>query len=202
MAHTWRIFLLSKKYTVVGMVRRSSTVTFERIQHIQDDINIIQGDLHDQSSLVDVMEQYQPEEVYNLAAQSFVPTSWNQPVLTGEVTALGVTASWRQSALPTPRDASTRPRPARCSARCARCHRARLPPSTRAAHTAWQKYTGTGSPSTTASLITCTRSQASCSTTRARAGGRNLSPARSPMALPNQAGAVERAAAGQPGSAA
>jgi len=84
-------FLLSKKYTVVGMVRRSSTVTFERIQHIQDDITIIQGDLHDQSSLVDVMEQYQPEEVYNLAAQSFVPTSWNQPVLTGEVTALGVT---------------------------------------------------------------------------------------------------------------
>lgn len=84
-------FLLSKGYNVVGMVRRSSTVTFERIQHIQDDITIIQGDLHDQSSLVDVMEQYQPEEVYNLAAQSFVPTSWNQPVLTGEVTALGVT---------------------------------------------------------------------------------------------------------------
>jgi GDPmannose 4,6-dehydratase len=84
-------FLLSKGYKVVGMVRRSSTVTFERIQHIQDDVTIIQGDLHDQSSLVDVMEQYQPDEVYNLAAQSFVPTSWNQPVLTGEVTALGVT---------------------------------------------------------------------------------------------------------------
>ncbi|HLE15926.1 MAG TPA: GDP-mannose 4,6-dehydratase [Anaerolineales bacterium] len=84
-------FLLTKGYTVVGMVRRSSTVTFERIQHIQDDITIIQGDLHDQSSLVDVMERYQPDEVYNLAAQSFVPTSWNQPVLTGEVTALGVT---------------------------------------------------------------------------------------------------------------
>lgn len=84
-------FLLSKGYTVVGMVRRSSTVTFERISHIQDDIQIIQGDLHDQSSLVDVMEQYHPDEVYNLAAQSFVPTSWNQPVLTGEVTALGVT---------------------------------------------------------------------------------------------------------------
>jgi GDPmannose 4,6-dehydratase len=84
-------FLLSKGYEVVGMVRRSSTVTFERIQHIQDDINIIQGDLHDQSSLVDVMERYRPSEVYNLAAQSFVPTSWNQPVLTGEVTAIGVT---------------------------------------------------------------------------------------------------------------
>src|SRR4030065_2354840 len=84
-------FLLSKGYDVVGMVRRSSTVTFERIQHIQDDITIIQGDLHDQSSLVDLIERYRPDEVYNLAAQSFVPTSWSQPVLTGEVTALGVT---------------------------------------------------------------------------------------------------------------
>jgi len=84
-------FLHSKGYNVVGMVRRSSTVTFERVSHIQDNITIIQGDLHDQSSLVDLMEQFQPDEVYNLAAQSFVPTSWNQPVLTGEVTALGVT---------------------------------------------------------------------------------------------------------------
>jgi len=84
-------FLLAKGYQVVGMVRRSSTVTFERIHHIQDKITLVQGDLHDQSSLVDIMEQYHPDEVYNLAAQSFVPTSWNQPVLTGEVTALGVT---------------------------------------------------------------------------------------------------------------
>ncbi len=83
--------LLSKGYRVIGMMRRSSVVTFERIQHIQDQIDIIQGDLHDQSSLMDLIEQYKPEEVYNLAAQSFVPTSWNQPVLTGEVTALGVT---------------------------------------------------------------------------------------------------------------
>ena len=84
-------FLLERGYNVIGMVRRSSTVTFERIQHIQDDVTLIQGDLHDQSSLVDVMERYRPDEVYNLAAQSFVPTSWSQPVLTGEVTALGVT---------------------------------------------------------------------------------------------------------------
>jgi GDPmannose 4,6-dehydratase len=84
-------FLLSKGYQVIGMVRRSSTVTFGRIQHIQDDIEIIQGDLHDQSSLVSLIEEYRPDEVYNLAAQSFVPTSWKQPVLTGEVTALGVT---------------------------------------------------------------------------------------------------------------
>ncbi len=83
-------FLLKKGYNVVGMVRRSSTVTFERLSHIQDDITIAQGDLHDQSSLVALLEEYQPEEVYNLAAQSFVPTSWSQPILTGEVTALGV----------------------------------------------------------------------------------------------------------------
>ena len=84
-------FLLSKGYRVIGMVRRSSTVTFGRVEHIQDDIEIIQGDLHDQSSLVSLIEEYAPDEVYNLAAQSFVPTSWKQPVLTGEVTALGVT---------------------------------------------------------------------------------------------------------------
>ena len=84
-------FLLTKGYRVIGMVRRSSTVTFGRIEHIQDDIEIIQGDLHDQSSLVSLLEEYAPDEVYNLAAQSFVPTSWKQPVLTGEVTALGVT---------------------------------------------------------------------------------------------------------------
>ena len=83
--------LLSKGYRVIGMIRRSSVVTFERIEHIQDLVEIIQGDLHDQSSLMDLMETYKPDEVYNLAAQSFVPTSWNQPVLTGEVTALGVT---------------------------------------------------------------------------------------------------------------
>jgi len=84
-------FLLTKGYNVVGMVRRSSTITYERISQIQDHITIIQGDLHDQSSLMDIFEQYQPDEVYNLAAQSFVPTSFSQPVLTGEVTALGVT---------------------------------------------------------------------------------------------------------------
>ena len=84
-------FLLAKGYQVVGMVRRSSTVTFERIQPIQDEIAIVQGDLHDQSSLMVVLEEYKPDEIYNLAAQSFVMTSWSQAVLTGEVTALGVT---------------------------------------------------------------------------------------------------------------
>jgi GDPmannose 4,6-dehydratase len=84
-------FLLDKGYEVIGMVRRTSTITFERIRHIQGQIQIEQGDLHDQSSLLSILERYKPDEIYNLAAQSFVPTSWNQPVLTGEVTALGVT---------------------------------------------------------------------------------------------------------------
>lgn len=83
--------LLEKGYTVIGMERRSSTLTFGRIKHIQDKITIVQGDLHDQSSLTILIEEFKPDEVYNLAAQSFVPTSWNQPVLTGEVTGLGVT---------------------------------------------------------------------------------------------------------------
>jgi GDPmannose 4,6-dehydratase len=83
--------LLEKGYEVVGMVRRSSTVNFERIAHIQEQVQLVSGDLSDQVSLIDIIEQHRPDEVYNLAAQSFVPTSWNQPVLTGDVTALGVT---------------------------------------------------------------------------------------------------------------
>ena len=83
--------LLELGYDVVGMVRRSSTVTFERIAHIQDRLTLVPGDLLDQYSLVQVLQAHRPAEVYNLAAQSFVKTSWDQPVLTGEVTALGVT---------------------------------------------------------------------------------------------------------------
>lgn len=83
--------LLAKKYKVYGLTRRTSTVNNERIKHIQDKITLIQGDLLDQSSLTSAMLEAQPDEVYNLAAQSFVKTSWSQPVLTGEFTALGVT---------------------------------------------------------------------------------------------------------------
>jgi len=84
-------FLLGLGYDVVGVVRRSSTVNFQRIEHIQDEITLVTGDLLDQMSLVDALQEYCPAEIYNLAAQSFVPTSWRQPVFTGEVTALGVT---------------------------------------------------------------------------------------------------------------
>jgi GDPmannose 4,6-dehydratase len=84
-------FLLEQGYDVIGMVRRTSTVNFDRIYHIQDKITLVQGDLLDQSSIMDIIKEYRPQELYNLAAQSFVPTSWKQPVLTGEFTALGVT---------------------------------------------------------------------------------------------------------------
>ncbi len=84
-------FLLGKGYEVIGMVRRSSTVNFERIAHIQDQIQCVPGDLLDEISMIEMLRTYRPEEVYNLAAQSFVQTSFGQPVLTGETTALGVT---------------------------------------------------------------------------------------------------------------
>jgi GDPmannose 4,6-dehydratase len=83
--------LLEKGYRVVGMTRRSSTDAMERVAHILDRIEIVQGDLLDQASIVAALQDVAPDEVYNLAAQSFVPTSWNQPVLTGEFTGLGVT---------------------------------------------------------------------------------------------------------------
>jgi len=84
-------FLLEKGYNVYGMVRRSSTQQDDRISHIKDKLELIQGDLLDQLSLIHALEESQPDEVYNLAAQSFVPTSWNQPVLTGEFTGISVT---------------------------------------------------------------------------------------------------------------
>lgn len=84
-------FLLERGYEVVGLVRRSSTINFERIGHIQDKITLVSGDLLDQTSLIQLLDEHRPQEVYNLAAQSFVQTSWTQPVFTGEVTALGVT---------------------------------------------------------------------------------------------------------------
>jgi len=83
--------LLGEGYEVVGMVRRSSTVNFERIADIQDRLTLVAGDLVDEASMINILREHRPSEVYNLAAQSFVQTSWGQPVLTGEVTALGVT---------------------------------------------------------------------------------------------------------------
>jgi len=85
-------FLLQKEYRVFGLQRRSSTMNLERVEHLlQEGITLVPGDLIDQNSLICALREVNPDEVYNLAAQSFVPTSWNQPILTGEVTALGVT---------------------------------------------------------------------------------------------------------------
>ncbi len=84
-------FLLKKGYEVYGLVRRTSTINYERIRHIQEQINLISGDMLDQTSLTSALQESEAEEVYNLAAQSFVPASWRQPVFTGDVTALGVT---------------------------------------------------------------------------------------------------------------
>src|SRR3954463_16556073 len=83
--------LLEKGYKVVGIVRRSSTMPYERISHLIDRVELVSADLLDQTSLTDVVSEAKPDEIYNLAAQSFVQTSWTQPVLTGEFTALGVT---------------------------------------------------------------------------------------------------------------
>ena len=84
-------FLLDQGYRVVGMLRRLSLENYARIEHLSDRIELTQGDLLDQASLTNILREFEPVEVYNLAAMSFVPTSWNQPVLTGEFTALGVT---------------------------------------------------------------------------------------------------------------
>ncbi|HJL69673.1 MAG TPA: GDP-mannose 4,6-dehydratase [Anaerolineales bacterium] len=83
--------LLQEGYDVVGMVRRTSVINLDRLQHIEDRITLVQGDLLDEVSLISVLREFEPTEIYNLAAMSFVPTSWQQPVLTGEATALGVT---------------------------------------------------------------------------------------------------------------
>ena len=84
-------FLLDKGYRVIGIVRRSSTTPYERIAHLIDRVELVSADLLDQTSLTDAVSEFKPDEIYNLAAQSFVQTSWSQPVLTGEFTALGVT---------------------------------------------------------------------------------------------------------------
>ncbi len=84
-------FLLQQGYEVVGMIRRISVINLDRIEHIQDRVTLVQGDLLDEASLISILTEFRPQEIYNLAAMSFVPTSWQQPVLTGESTALGVT---------------------------------------------------------------------------------------------------------------
>jgi GDPmannose 4,6-dehydratase len=121
--------LLSQGYRVTGMVRRASTETFDRIAHFKDQVVLRQADLLDQFSLVKLLDEVQPDEIYNLAAMSFVPTSWNQPVLTGEFTALGVTKLLEAMRMVCPKAHFYQASPRKCSARCSRPRRPRRRPS-------------------------------------------------------------------------
>jgi GDPmannose 4,6-dehydratase len=132
--------LLEKGYRVVGMTRRTSTEVHERIEHIVDEIEIVSGDLLDQTSIMAIVNDIRPQEIYNLAAQSFVPASWNQPVLTGEFTALGVT---RVLEAIRHADPSIRFYQASSSEMFGKRRRRR---SIRAARTASQRSTATGLP--------------------------------------------------------
>ena len=137
--------LLHENYRVVGMTRRTSTEVHERIEHIVNDVEIVSGDLLDQTSMTSLVNDIRPHEFYNLAAQSFVPTSWNQPVLTGEFTALGVTRALEAVRhVQTRRSASTRRPVRRCLVKCAKYRKAKRRHSTRAVRTASQKSTVTG----------------------------------------------------------
>ena len=154
------------------MVRRSSTVNFERIAHIQDRLTLVAGDLLDEVSLIGILREHRPAEVYNLAAQSFVQTSWSQPVLTGETTALGVTRLLDAIRIVDPEirfyQASSSEMFGKVQRGAADRAHAVL---SRAAPTAWPRSTATGSPSTTARATACTPRRASSSTTRAPVAG-------------------------------
>ena len=112
--------LLDKGYEVTGITRRLSAANHWRIEHLLDRIVLRPADLLDQLSLIRVVQDVRPHEIYNLAAMSFVPASWDQPLLTGEFNAQGVTREPRQSATSTRVSASIRRRPVRCTAACAR----------------------------------------------------------------------------------
>lgn len=134
-------FLLTQGYKVVGMVRRTSTVNFHRITHIQDKISLVSGDMLDQISLLNILEEHRPDEVYNLAAQSFVQTSWPQPVFTGEATALGVTRILDAIRLVDPTIRFYQASSSEMFGKVKEVPQREVTPSTRAAPTAWPKYT-------------------------------------------------------------
>ena len=139
--------LLAKGYEVIGLIRRSSTLTIERISHVQDRITLpFSGDLVDEVSLINVLRDHRPTEVYNLAAMSFVPTRWNQPVLTGEITAFGVTRVLEAIRIVDPGIGFYQASSSEMFGGCARCRRTGPRPFTRAVPTASRRCTATGSP--------------------------------------------------------
>ena len=162
-------FLLDQGYEVFGMVRRSSTVTFERIAHIQDRITVVPGEMLDEVSIINVLRECQPDELYNLAAQSFVQTSFSQPVFTGEATALGVTRVLDAIRFVNPEIRFYQASSSEMFGKVRESPQTETRRSTPAAPTASPRSTATGSPSTTARATGCTPPRGSCSTTRARA---------------------------------
>ena len=163
--------LLEKGYEVSGMTRRASTENLERIGHLVDRVELIQGDLLDPPSLDAALRQAQPHEVYNLAAQSFVPTSWNQPVLTAEFTAVGVTRVLEAIRAVDPGIRFYQASSSEMFGKVREVPQTEQTPFHPARPTAWPRSTGTTSRSTTASRTTCSRSRGSSSTTRALAAG-------------------------------
>jgi len=169
-------FLLEKSYKVVGMVRRTSTINFDRLKHFQDDVEIVQGDLLDQMSLVDILQDVEPDEVYNLAAQSFVPISWKQPVLTGEFTALGVTRVLDAIRIVNPKIKFYQASSSEMFGKVHEVPQTEKTPFYPAALMGWPKYMDTGSRSTIEKAMISSPAPAFCSTTKALAGESSLSP--------------------------
>ena len=139
------MFLLEKGYEVHGMVRRASTENFERIDLLRDRVTLHQADLLDQLSIITLLSEVRPHEVYNLAAQSFVPTSWLQPLLTGEFTALGVTRVLEAIRLVDPGIRFYQASSSEMFGEVSRSRRTSRRPSGRAAPTAWPRSTAIGS---------------------------------------------------------
>ena len=171
--------LLEEGYEVHGMVRRASTEKFDRIEHLRDRITLHQGDLLDQRSLVDTLRAARPDEIYNLAAMSFVALSWVQPTLTAEFTGVGVTRMLEAMREACPEARFYQASSSEMFGKVREVPQTRGRRSTRARPTASRRSTATSSRSTTASPTTCTRRAGSSSTTSRRAAGWSSSRARS-----------------------
>ena len=194
--------LLEKDYEVLGMVRRPSTVNFERIAHLQDKITFVPGDLLDEISMIHILQQHRPQEVYNLAAQSFVQTSFGQPVLTGETTALGVTRLLDAIRLVDPEIRFYQASSSEMFGKVHEVPQKETTPFHPARPTASPRSTGTGSRSTTARATTFTPPAASSSTTRALARPGVRHPQDQPHGRSDQARPGRRTATRQPRSSA
>ena len=157
-------FLLQKGYEVHGMVRRASTENFERINHLRDKVELHQADLLDELSLIELMEAVRPDEIYNLAAMSFVPTSWNQPILTSEFTAIGVVRVLEAMRRVCPKARFYQASSSEMFGRCAETPQNELTPFYRAAPMASRRPLATISPSTIARATSSLPSPVSSST--------------------------------------